>query len=60
MLFCMYIIKDRKNKINNILKNIKVEQTDIVSEQGKINGLIYDIKLAIDEFKFITRQNDLE
>lgn len=59
MLFSMYIIKDRMNKLNNILKNIKENQEDLTSEKGKINGLIYDMKLAINEYKITTQNNNL-
>jgi hypothetical protein len=55
----MYIIKDRKTKLSNMIRNIKDEQEDLNIEKGKINGFIYDIKLAINEFFYRSSLPDL-
>lgn len=60
MLFSMYILKDRRSRIATLLKNIKDEQEDLTTEKGRFNGFVYDIKLAIKEFKYTTKDNRLE
>jgi hypothetical protein len=57
MLFAMFIIKDRRNRLNALLKNIKNDQEDLSSEKGRFNGLVYDIVLALNEFKYRTEDN---
>jgi hypothetical protein len=56
----MYILKDRVNRIDILRKNIKDNQEDLDTEKGRFNGFVYDIKLAIKEFKYVTRDNRLE
>lgn len=60
MLFSMYIIKDRRIKIASLIKNIKDEQEDLSTEKGRLNGFIYDIKLALKEFRYTFDSNVLE
>ena len=57
MLFSMYIIKDRRARIATLIKNIKNEQEDLSIEKGRFNGFVYDIKLALKEFKYCCRDN---
>lgn len=54
MLFSMYIIKDRRTKISNLLKNIKEDQEDLSLEKGRYNGFIYDILLALNEIDYLS------
>lgn len=59
MLFSFYVMKDRLNKIHNIKKNIKDNQEDLDIEKGKLNGLIYDFKLAIKETYYLLNNYDI-
>lgn len=55
MLFCMYILKNNVERINLMKKKIKDEETNLSAEKGKLNSIIYDIKLAINELYYITK-----
>ena len=59
MLYSLYILKDRRNRLRTAIKGVKDEQTDISIEKGRLNGFIYDIKLAIKEYQYKTESYDL-
>lgn len=58
MLYCMYILKDKIERIRSTIKKIKDEETDLSIEKGKLNSIIYDMKLALNEFIYITKNNN--
>ena len=60
MLFSLYIIKDRKTKLNSIFNKLKEKQEDYSTEVNRIFGLCYDIKLALKEIKYINEYYEYE
>lgn len=49
MFFAKYILKDRLLKLSGLNKTIKESQTSIDIELGRFYGVLYDIRLALEE-----------